>query len=143
VGYSKEAWDDLNDELAAPEPMRPIRLPYVTLTTERQLIERTCSLLGVVCVEVGRQYYALGESDSERINVEARQELIAEGKTEPSEYEVALRIERIMTRLLIAQKVSSQIVAQNLRAAADEILAAKGVEIRARAMQKIAEHEAA
>lgn len=143
MSYTKEAWADLHDELDAPEPMQPIRLPYVTLTAERQLIERVCSLLGVVCVEVGRQYYALSEGDSIRMHAEARQELEAEGKRQPSDYEVALRIERIMTRLLIAQRVSSQVVAQSLRAAADEILAAKGVEIRARTAARIAEYDAA
>lgn len=143
MSYSQEAWDDLNDELSAPEPMKPIRMRYVTLTSEKELIVDTCARLGLVCVEIGRRHYALSEGDSERIGIEARQELEAEGKKEPSEYEIALRIERIMLRLLTAQRVSTQIVAQNLRAAADEILAARGVEIRARSMQKIAEHEAA
>jgi hypothetical protein len=138
-----------------PDPMRPIRLQYVTLTAEKRLLADTCERLGLAHAWVGVQLHALNECDTTRIRLDARQELAAEGIAEPSEDAVARRVERLLTALVIAQRVTVtrsalhhasvavEKVAQEMRASADAELLAHGVDMKARIANAVSEYEAA
>lgn len=95
-----DAGTDDDFDLDVPEPMRPIRLQYVTYTDDRALLVNTCERLGLVHVWVGQHLYALNECDTTRIRLDARAALHREGQAEASELDVARRVEAEMKALV-------------------------------------------
>jgi hypothetical protein len=89
----------------AAEPMRPIRLQYVTLSAEKQLLVDTCERLGLVHVWVGQSLYALNECDSNAVRLTAREQLTRDGLAESfiTEAAVTRRAEALVVRCVIEQ----------------------------------------
>jgi hypothetical protein len=143
-------YDELADTdplLLQDEPMRPIRLQYVTLSSEKALLVDTLERLGLVHAWVGTTLYALNESDSIRLALDAREKLERGGIAEPTDYQLGRMVEALVTELVMRERVERslrpELVGQLLRAEGDVILAARGTEIKANIAARIAEYEAA
>lgn len=144
-----------NDPLLLQDaPMRPIRLQYVTLTTERALLVDTLERLGLAHAWVGRQLFALNETDSNAIRLTAREFLADDGIADPTDAELTHRVEQLLMQLVFesagtversALRDPSRVaqIAQEMRAQADADLAAHGVDMKARIAHAVAESEAA
>lgn len=144
-----------DDDFDTPEPMKPIRLQYVTLTTERALLVDTIERLGLVNVWVGQQLYALNECDSTRVTLDATAALMDSGITTPTAEQVARRAQAMLLNLVLDSAgtversalrdpaFTAKAVGQQRRREADAILARHGAAIRANIAHAIAETEAA
>ena len=151
------AYDELADDdplLLSDEPMKPIRLQYVTLATERALLVDTVERLGLAHVWVGHQLYALNECDTNSLRLDAREQLARDVAGEPSEAQVTRRGEALLVQLVLetagtversALRDPSRVdkLAQEMRAQADADLAAHGVDMKARIAAAVSEWEAA
>lgn len=152
MSYMKEALDDL--DLDAPEPMQPIRFEYLTTTRDIAIQTDMLERLGLVHTFVGRQLYALNECDGNACRMAAIELLLDQG-IEPTEQLIADGCAQLLTKVVLETagtvahsalrrpSLAVDRLAQDLRAEADEILARRGVEIRANVLSRIAEIEAA
>lgn len=156
MSYMKEALADEFDDLTQPEPMRPIRLEYLTTTRDRAIQTDVLERLGLLHTFVGQNLFALNEPDSISLALEAVEQLHAEGNEEPDEVEAQQRAEILLARLVVHEaeqsgrrsaittpvSVAVQRIAEQLRADADAILEARGIQIRADLAKAVAESAA-
>ena len=92
-----DIWD-----LDAPEPMRAIKLRYLSHPREREAQVQTCEDLDLVHITLGVNVYALNESDSITIRVEAAGQVMDE-TGEVTEEDVTERATALLRELVIRQ----------------------------------------